>query len=78
MQEPALTTIETARLQLRPMRGDDFDALLHIFTDPKVMASFGGELFTPAQMHGWLNRNLEHQRSSATASSPSSARPMAG
>ncbi len=61
MQEPALTTIETARLQLRPMRGDDFDALLHIFTDPKVMASFGGELFTPAQMHGWLDRNLEHQ-----------------
>ena len=61
MQEPALTTIETARLQLRPMRGDDFDALLHIFTDTKVMASFGGELFTPAQMHGWLDRNLEHQ-----------------
>jgi ribosomal-protein-alanine N-acetyltransferase len=61
MQEPALTTIETARLQLRSMREDDFDALLHIFTDPKVMASFGGELFTPAQMHGWLGRNLEHQ-----------------
>ena len=61
MQEPALTTIETARLQLRPMRGDDFDALLQIFTDPKVMAAFGGELFTPAQMHDWLDRNLEHQ-----------------
>jgi RimJ/RimL family protein N-acetyltransferase len=61
MQEPALTTIETARLQLRPMRGDDFDALLQIFTDPKVMASFGGELFTPAQMQSWLDRNLEHQ-----------------
>lgn len=61
MQEPALTTIETPRLQLRPMRGDDFDALLQIFTDPKVMAAFGGELFTPAQMHDWLDRNLEHQ-----------------
>jgi RimJ/RimL family protein N-acetyltransferase len=61
MQEPTLTTIETARLQLRPMRGDDFDALLHIFTDLKVMASFGGELFTLAQMHSWLDRNLDHQ-----------------
>jgi RimJ/RimL family protein N-acetyltransferase len=61
MQEPALTTIETARLRLRPMRGDDYDALLEIFTDPMVMASFGGELFTPAQMQGWLDRNLAHQ-----------------
>lgn len=54
-------TIETARLWLRPMQEDDFDALLRIFTDPKVMASFGGELFTPAQMHAWLDRNLDHQ-----------------
>lgn len=54
-------TIETGRLWLRPMQEDDFDALLRIFTDPKVMASFGGELFTPAQMHAWLDRNLDHQ-----------------
>ncbi len=54
-------TLETHRLLLRPMRADDFDALLLIFTDPQVMASFGGERFTRAQMHGWLDRNLAHQ-----------------
>jgi RimJ/RimL family protein N-acetyltransferase len=54
-------TIETARLHLRPMRADDFDALYEIFTDSRVMASFGSELFTPAQMQGWLDRNLAHQ-----------------
>lgn len=54
-------TIETARLWLRPMQQDDFTALLQIFTDPQVMAAFGGELFTPAQMQGWLDRNLAHQ-----------------
>jgi RimJ/RimL family protein N-acetyltransferase len=43
------------------MQADDFDALLEIFTDPQVMASFGGEIFTPAQMQGWLDRNLAHQ-----------------
>ena len=61
MHELVVPTIETTRLWLRPMRGDDFDALLEIFTDPMVMASFGGELFTPTQMQGWLDRNLEHQ-----------------
>jgi RimJ/RimL family protein N-acetyltransferase len=54
-------TLATKRLLLRPMQADDFDALLEIFTDPQVMASFGGELFTPAQMQGWLDRNLAHQ-----------------
>jgi RimJ/RimL family protein N-acetyltransferase len=61
MNAPVLPTIETARLRLRPMHTTDFDALLPIFTDPQVMASFGGELFTPAQMQAWLDRNLEHQ-----------------
>jgi RimJ/RimL family protein N-acetyltransferase len=55
------TTIETTRLLLRPMRADDFDALYEIFIDPQVMASFGSELFTPAQMQGWLDSNLDHQ-----------------
>jgi [ribosomal protein S5]-alanine N-acetyltransferase len=43
------------------MEAGDFDALRQIFTDPTVMASFGGELFTGTQMQSWLNRNLEHQ-----------------
>lgn len=54
-------TIHTPRLLLRPMQVGDFDALLEIFTDPRVMASFGGELFSPAQMQHWLERNLAHQ-----------------
>ena len=56
-----ITTLETARLRLRPMRAEDAGALLAIFSDPKVMASFGGELFGPAQMDQWVARNLAHQ-----------------
>jgi RimJ/RimL family protein N-acetyltransferase len=39
----------------------DLDALHLIFADPKVMASFGGQLFSRAQMEQWLQRNLDHQ-----------------
>src|SRR5512143_4073709 len=55
------TRIETPRLVLRTMRPSDIDALLLIFTDPKVMASFGVELFSREQMEGWLQRNFDHQ-----------------
>ncbi len=54
------TRIETRRLLLRTMLPSDIEALLLIFTDPKVMASFGGELFTRVQMERWLERNLQH------------------
>ena len=53
--------LETERLILRPMSQEDFDALLLIFTDPKVMAAFQHDPFTPEQMQRWLSRNLEHQ-----------------
>ena len=53
--------IETPRLVLRPMQPTDLDELLGIFTDPKVMASFGGELLSREQMQRWLHRNLDHQ-----------------
>lgn len=53
--------IETARVLLRPMRPEDVDDLLIVFTDPKVMASFGGILFDRPQMEQWVERNLEHQ-----------------
>jgi ribosomal-protein-alanine N-acetyltransferase len=53
--------IETQRLTLRPMTAADTDALLLIFTNPLVMASFGGQLFDRAQMESWVRRNLEHQ-----------------
>lgn len=53
--------IETQRLILRTMRPSDFDALYLIFTDPKVMAAFDHDPFTPEQMQRWLQRNLDHQ-----------------
>src|SRR5512138_1819262 len=53
--------IETPRLVLRTMQASDLDALLLIFTDPRVMASFGVDLFTRDQMQAWLQRNLDHQ-----------------
>ncbi len=53
--------IETARLLLRPMRVEDVDELLHIFADPKVMASFGDIIFDRRQMEQWVQRNLDHQ-----------------
>ena len=56
-----LTTLETTRLRLRPMRAEDASPLLAIFSDPKVMAAFGGELFDQAQMDQWVARNLAHQ-----------------
>lgn len=61
MLNRADTRIETPRLVLRTMQPLDIDALLLIFTDPKVMASFGAELFTRAQMERWVRRNLDHQ-----------------
>jgi [ribosomal protein S5]-alanine N-acetyltransferase len=53
--------LETERLILRSMRESDIDALHLIFVDPKVMVSFGVELFTREQMQRWLQRNLDHQ-----------------
>ena len=53
--------LETKRLILRPMLETDLDALLLIFTDPKVMAVFDHPLFTREQMQHWLHRNLDHQ-----------------
>lgn len=53
--------LETKRLLLRPMLETDFDALLRIFTDLKVMAAFSHPLFTHEQMRHWLQRNLDHQ-----------------
>src|ERR1044071_4204524 len=53
--------LETKRLILRPMSATDINALHMIFTDPKVMAYFGGELLNREQMMRWLQRNLDHQ-----------------
>jgi len=50
-------------LGLREMRPEDATALLVVFSDPRVMASFPGEaLFDASRMSSWVGRNLEHQR----------------
>jgi RimJ/RimL family protein N-acetyltransferase len=56
-----MATLEMTRLRLRPMRAEDAGPLLAIFSDPRVMAAFGGELFDQAQMDHWVARNLAHQ-----------------
>jgi len=53
--------IETRRLRLRSMVPEDTEDLLAIFTDPRVMKSFGVPPFTREQMTGWVKRNLAHQ-----------------
>ena len=55
------TELETTRLLLRPMQATDLEALLCIFTDPKVMAAFESAPFDRHQMAAWLQRNLDHQ-----------------
>jgi ribosomal-protein-alanine N-acetyltransferase len=55
-----LSMIETPRLRLRRMIAEDTDELLLVFSDPRVMASFGGQLFDRSQMERWVQRNLEH------------------
>jgi RimJ/RimL family protein N-acetyltransferase len=54
--------LQSDRLLLRPMTATDADPLLAVFTDPRVMASFGGDLFDRARMEHWVARNLAHQQ----------------
>jgi [ribosomal protein S5]-alanine N-acetyltransferase len=56
-----MKTIQTERLILRHMEFTDIDAMLTIFTDPLVIASFGIPPFSHAQMEQWVRRNLDHQ-----------------
>jgi len=43
------------------MTADDAGPLLAIFSDPRMMATFDGQLFDRAQMDEWVARNLAHQ-----------------
>ena len=54
--------LETPHLILREMRADDAKALLEVFADPVVMASFPGTPpFDLMRMEAWVDRNLRHQ-----------------
>ncbi len=57
-----MNTIQTERLILRPMEIIDIDAMLTIFTDPLVIASFGISPFSRTQMEQWVQCNLDHQQ----------------
>lgn len=54
--------IETIRLILREMRKDDFNGMLKVFTDKKVLRSFNLQSFSQKQMQDWVERNLAHQK----------------
>ena len=43
------------------MRPEDIDGLLRIFSDPKVMKSFGVAPLNRTQMEKWVWRNIIHQ-----------------
>ena len=53
--------LQSERLSLRTMTVGDTEPLMAVFTDPAVMASFGGDLFDREQMKRWVERNLAHQ-----------------
>jgi RimJ/RimL family protein N-acetyltransferase len=53
--------IDTARLTLRLMTRDDIDDMLVIFSDPRVMASFGVPPFDRTRVERWVSGNLAHQ-----------------
>jgi ribosomal-protein-alanine N-acetyltransferase len=55
-------TIETNRLLLRQMVAEDAEAFFLVFSDPRVMTSFGGNLFDRPQVEKWVQRNLAHQK----------------
>jgi ribosomal-protein-alanine N-acetyltransferase len=61
MTEDSGPILNTIRLLLHPMQANDFDDLLLIFTDPKVMAAFDSLPFNHQQMEHWLQGNLDHQ-----------------
>lgn len=54
--------LETERLLLRPLVGDDLGALTGIFGDPAVMAAFAEAPLAREQVERWLARNLAHQQ----------------
>jgi ribosomal-protein-alanine N-acetyltransferase len=54
--------LQSERLTLRTMTIDDAEPLMAVFTDPMVMASFGGGSFDREQMERWVVRNLAHQK----------------
>lgn len=53
--------IETDRLILREMTGDDFQSLYGVLSDPEV-GKYYAYPFDEARVRGWINRNMERYR----------------
>ena len=54
-----IDTFQTARLSARRVRESDFDDILRLHTDPRVMATLGG-LRSEEQTRQYLRTSLEH------------------
>ena len=55
-----VATFETKRLHAARTSADDFDDLLRMHTDPAVMATLGGAVWSREETHGFLERVLHH------------------
>lgn len=53
--------LETERLYLRELNGNDFDALCEILQDDETMYAYEGA-FNDAEAREWLNRQIERYR----------------
>jgi ribosomal-protein-alanine N-acetyltransferase len=62
MNHAPVQRLETSRLLLRPMIIADVNELLQIFSDAKVVASFGVPPFGLVEMEQWVQHNLAHQQ----------------
>ncbi|WP_448202848.1 GNAT family N-acetyltransferase [Azospirillum sp. sgz302134] len=53
-------TFETDRVRAHPVREGDFDDLLRMHTDPAVMATLGGRLWTADETRAFIGRLVDH------------------
>ena len=55
------SVIETERLYLREMTGNDFEALKKVLSDPEIMQHYPCA-FDDAEVKSWIQRNIERYR----------------
>jgi len=55
-----VATFETRRLLARRAQPDDFENLVRMHTDPSVMATLGGKVWTREETQAFLERVLRH------------------
>lgn len=55
------TTIETERLVLRELNGNDFQALYEVLTDSDIMKHYP-YTFDESRVQNWISKNIERYR----------------